>query len=124
MGFVAGWVIEGATCRRGGYVPVDTMSGREVTPGATRTRNAVGVLALQVARPAMSILLRLNSEESRHVRNSRVEDVGRCGEGLQGKLTAEPLQRQEGCEDEGFIPERFGLSFKVAVVATHRLEPG
>ena len=85
----------------------------------------MGTLALQVARPAMSILLRLNSEESRHVRNSHVEDVGAAAEGDgQERLTAEPLQRQEGCEDEGFIPERFGLSFKVAVVATHRLEPG
>jgi len=36
----------------------------------------VGALALQVARAAMSVLLRLNSEESRHVRNSHVEDVG------------------------------------------------
>jgi len=42
----------------------------------------------------------------------------------QKRLTAEPLQRQEGCEDEGFIPERFALSFEVAVVATHLLEPG
>jgi len=45
--FVADYVIEGATRRRGGYVPVDAMSGQEVTPGATR--NAVGTLALQVA---------------------------------------------------------------------------
>ena len=78
----------------------------------------------------MSILLRLNSEQSRHVRNSHGEDVGAAaGEGRPGEgrpqegLTAKPLQRQEGCKDEGFIPERFGLSFHVAVVATHVLEP-
>jgi hypothetical protein len=77
--FVVGWVIEGAACRRGGYVPVDAMSGQEVTPGATR--NAVGILAPQVARPAMSILLQLNGEESRHVRNnSHGEDVGAAAE--------------------------------------------
>ena len=44
--------------------------------------------------------------------------------GQEEGLTAEPLQRQEGCEEEGFIPERFGLSIKVAVVATYLLEPG
>src|SRR5271157_1900852 len=47
-----------------------------------------------------------------------------AGRARQEGLTAEPLQRQEGCEVEGFIPERFGLSFEVAVVATHLLEPG
>jgi len=84
----------------------------------------VGTLALLVTKPAMTILLRLNSEESRHVRNSHGEDVGAAAErDGQERLTAEPLQRQEGCEDEGFIPERFGLSFQVAVVATHVLEP-
>lgn len=85
----------------------------------------MGTLALQVARPAISIRLRLNSEESRHVRNSHVEDIGAAAEEGDGqeRLTAEPLQRQEGCEDERFIPERFGLSFQVAVVATHHLEP-
>ena len=55
----------------------------------------------------MPILLRLNSEPSRHVRNSHGEDVGAAaGEGRPGKansavaasrrLAAEPLQRQEG----------------------------
>jgi len=100
------------------------MNGRKVRPGAPR--NAVGVLALQVARPAMSILLRLNSEEFRHVRNSHVEDVGAAAERRDGQesLTAEPLQRREGCEVEEFIPERFGFSLEVAVVATYLLEPG
>jgi hypothetical protein len=74
----------------------------------------------------MSILLKLNGEESRHVRNnSHGEGVGATAERVgQERLAAEPLQRQEGCEAEGFIPERFGLSFQVAVVATHVLEPG
>ena len=75
----------------------------------------------------MSILLRLNSEESRHVQNSHGVRMSARPQRVVGQeegLTAEPLQRQEGCEDEGFIPERFGLSFKVAVVAIHRLEPG
>src|SRR5208283_3326541 len=127
---IRGWLrqFEGATCQRAGCVPVDAMSGQEVTSGATR--NAVGTphWHFQVARPAMSILLRLNSAESRHdVRNSHGEDVGAAaGEGRPGKansavaasgrLAAEPLQRQEGCEEEGFIPESFGLSFQVAVV--------
>jgi len=85
---IRGWLrqFEGATCRRAGYVPVDAMSGREVTPGATR--NAVGALALQVAKPAMSILLRLNSEESRHVRNSHGGMSARPGEGRPGKANA------------------------------------
>ncbi len=53
------------------------------------------------------------------------EDIGAAAErDGQERLTAEPLQRQEGCEEEGFIPESFGLSFQVAVVATHVLEPG
>jgi hypothetical protein len=86
----------------------------------------VGTLALQVARPVMSMLLRLMNEVDRCLRNYHVEDVNRRGgQGpRQEGLTAKPLQRQEGCEDEGLIPERFGLSFKVAVVATHLLEPG
>jgi len=121
---VAGQVIEGATRRRVGYVPIHgSMSGQEFTPGAAR--NTVCVLALQVAGPVMSMLLRLMNEVDRCLRNNHVEDVDRrAGRARQGRLTAEPLQRQEGCEVEGFIPERFGLSFEVAVEATYLLEPG
>jgi hypothetical protein len=74
----------------------------------------------------MSMLLRLMNEVDRYLRNYHVEDVNRRGgQGpRQEGLTAEPLQRQKGGEDEGFIPEGFGLSVQVAVVATHLLEPG
>jgi len=99
------------------------MSGRDGTPEAAR--NAVGVLALQAARPAMSVLLRPMNEVSRRARINHVEDVGRrAGRAREGGLTAEPLQRQEGCEKGGGKPERFGLSFRLALVTTDLLQQG
>src|SRR5208337_640058 len=80
--------------------------------------------AVQVARPAMSVLRKANQPNIPprcQTTTSRMSVS--AGKTRQGRLTAEPLQRQEGCEEEGFIPERFGMSFRVAVVATHLLEP-
>ncbi len=72
----------------------------------------------------MSMLPMMN-EVDRCLRHHHVEDLGAAaGRDGQERLTAQPLQRQEGCDVEGFIPERFGLSFKVAVEATYLLEPG
>jgi len=78
-----------------------------------------------MAGPVMSMLLMVN-EVDRCLRHRHVEDVVAAAAGRDGqeRLTAELLQRKERCDVEGFIPERFGLSFKVAMVATYLLEPG
>jgi len=56
--------------------------------------------------------------------NSHVEDVcaaaGRYGH---GGLTAKPLELQEGCEEGGLRPERFGSRFGVLQVVTRLRQP-
>jgi hypothetical protein len=47
-----------------------------------------------------------------------------AGRAREGGLTAQSLQRQEGCEKGGGKPERFGLSFGVALVTTYLLQQG
>src|SRR5271166_5949683 len=99
------------------------MSGRNGTLEAAR--NAVGVLALQAARPAMSVLPRPMNEVSRRVGTTTLKmSAVAAGGGREGGLTAKPLQRQEGCDKGGGRPERFGLSFGVALVTTYLLQQG
>ena len=124
LGFVAGCVIEGANLPARRVCPgrCDERA-RSNAWGDPKCRGRTGTSGGQTGD--------VDTAEAKQrgippvAEQPRSEDVGapRRGSAREG-LTAEPLQRQEGCEDEGFIPERFGLSFQVAVVATHLLEPG
>src|SRR5208337_2097556 len=76
--------------------PVDER--REVTPGAAR--QAVGVLTLQAARTAMSVLLRPMSEVSRHLRNNHivVDPLGAPGS-LSSGLHRRQQERDQNRDD-------------------------
>jgi hypothetical protein len=47
-----------------------------------------------------------------------------AGRAREGGLTAELLQRQDGPEKRGDRPERFGLSFRLALARTDLLQQG
>ena len=75
MLFVAGCVIEGATCRRGGHVPIDERERRNAWGGLKcrgRTRTSGGQTGDVDAAEVMN-------EVDRCLRNYHIEDVNRRG---------------------------------------------